>query len=211
LAAKVDKLAMVLALRGPGDLDEYLRSVWQRPEELVIGAGPGTQPSGGSGARGTDFVETLMRGDLEHFLPDDILVKVDRATMAVGLEGRMPLLDHRVVELAGRMPLTSKLRDGVGKWPLREVLGRYVPPSMFDRPKQGFEVPVGSWIRGPLRPWAEDLLSVERLARDGILEPRAVRNAWADHLSGVADNTGCLWAVLMFNAWLEQRSGRAVG
>jgi asparagine synthase (glutamine-hydrolysing) len=208
LGAKLDKLATLLPLRGPDDLDEYLRSVWQRPEELVIGA-PRVPARAVRSDGGGSFVETLMAGDLEGFLPDDILVKVDRATMSVGLEGRMPLLDHRIVELASGMPLSMKTMDGAGKWPLRQILGRHVPASLVDRPKQGFEVPVGQWITGGLRPWAEELLDGDRMRRDAVIEPAAVRRAWDDHLAGTADNTACLWAVLMFNAWLDDRRSSA--
>lgn len=204
LADKLAKAGHLLGLRDAAAFDEYLSSKWQRPEALVRGARPAGRRPAHAGHAG-DFVQSMMRSDLERFLPDDILTKVDRATMAVSLEGRMPLLDHRVAELAAAMPMDMKIRDGEGKWILRRVLDRYVPRRLFDRPKMGFEVPVGEWARGPLRDWAEELLSERRLVEDGILDPEAVRRAWDDHLRGRADNTACVWTVLMFNAWLEQQ------
>lgn len=204
LPAKLAKAAHLLGLRDPAAFDEYLSSKWQRPEALVLGASAGGPPDKHAGNE-RDFVASMMRNDVERFLPDDILTKVDRATMAVSLEGRMPLLDHRVAELAADMPMGLKIRNGEGKWILRQVLDRYVPRPLFDRPKMGFEVPVGEWVRGPLRDWAEELLSERRLTDDGVLEPVAVRRAWDDHLHGRADNTACVWTVLMFNAWLEHQ------
>ncbi|QDT37466.1 asparagine synthase (glutamine-hydrolyzing) [Stratiformator vulcanicus] len=157
------------------------------------------------------YPETFLFADTLSYLPDDILVKVDRASMAVGLEARVPLLDHRVVEFAWQMP--SRLRwdrRGRGKWPLQEILGRYVPTELFDRPKKGFGVPIDHWLRGPLREWAEELLREDRLREEGYFDPQPIRELWRRHLAG--DNWHyLLWNVLMFNAWLErQRSGVAV-
>ncbi|HVM38992.1 MAG TPA: asparagine synthase (glutamine-hydrolyzing) [Sphingomicrobium sp.] len=149
----------------------------------------------------------MMYCDAVSYLPDDILCKVDRASMAVSLETRVPYLDHRVAELAARIPLDMKVRGGVGKHILRELLYREVPRKLLERPKAGFAVPVGEWIKGPLRPWAEDLLDPARIAGEGWFDPAIVQRRWQDHLSGRRDSTPALWAMLMFQAWLsEQRA-----
>ena len=151
----------------------------------------------------------VMYRDAVAYLPDDILTKVDRAAMAVSLETRVPFLDHRVAELAARIPLGLKVRDGQGKYILRQLLYREVPSELFDRPKTGFAVPVGEWIKGPLRDWAEDLLDPRRMTANGWFDPHIVRRRWDAHLSGRRESGPALWAVLMFQAWLREQ-GSAV-
>jgi asparagine synthase (glutamine-hydrolysing) len=153
-----------------------------------------------------DPAAQMMVQDMRSYLPDDILCKVDRAAMGVSLETRVPFLDPQVIDLSTRLPTDLKIRDGQGKWVLRQVLYRHVPQALIDRPKAGFAIPVGAWLRGPLRPWAEDLLAPATLGRDGLLDPGPIRQVWGEHLSGRRDWTQRLWIILMFLAWrAEQR------
>ena len=155
-----------------------------------------------------DYMQSMMYWDMTTYMPDDILVKLDRASMGVSLEARVPLLDHRVVELAWRFPLELNFKEGQGKQLLREVLYRYVPQSLVERPKKGFGVPVGQWVKGPLRDWAESLLSEEALRREGVLEPKVIRQQWESFLAGEStQGQSPIWVALMLQAWLgEQRS-----
>ena len=145
----------------------------------------------------------MMYQDMRSYLPDDILCKVDRAAMGVSLETRVPFLDPEVIALSARFPLAMKICDGQSKWPLRQILYRYVPRELIERPKRGFAVPIAAWLRGPLRAWAEELLSPEALMSHGLIDPIPVRRAWDEHLSGRRDWSIRLWIILMFQAWFE--------
>jgi len=200
---KVHKLAGLLGVRDRHALYLDLLSQWNCPGQLVPGARePQTRAHDASSWPGLDgFVHDMMALDTSGYLPDDILVKLDRATMAVGLEGRVPLLDHHVGAFAWSLPLAVKLRDGRGKWPMRALLARYLPSALIERPKMGFGVPIGRWLRSDLRDWAEALLDERTLASDGILDPAPIRQAWTEHLSGHRNWEHRLWTVLMFQAW----------
>jgi asparagine synthase (glutamine-hydrolysing) len=205
LGDKLHKGAGVLASATVDDLYLGMVSHQRSPADWVIGGQePPTHLMGlRPGLSGLGAVERMMALDTISYLPDDILVKVDRAGMGVSLESRVPLLDHRVVEFAWSLPLTYKLREGQTKWPLRQVLYRHLPRELIDRPKMGFGVPLLDWLRGPLRHWAEELLDEARLAREGYFRPAPIRQIWAEHLSGKRNWMAQLWNVLMFQVWLE--------
>jgi asparagine synthase (glutamine-hydrolysing) len=204
---KIHKAASVLDVVSLEELYSRLVSHWSNPSELVIGGDGFSRVL----SRGTpvvnelDDIQRMMLLDTLSYLPDDILVKVDRAAMSVSLESRVPFLDQRVFEFAWRLPQNLKLREGVGKWVLREVLFRHVPKTLIDRPKMGFGVPIGVWLRGPLRDWAESLIDESRLRREGYFHPAPIRQMWFEHLSGKYSWQYHLWDVLMFQAWLEKR------
>jgi asparagine synthase (glutamine-hydrolysing) len=205
-STKVAKLGGVLSAPDPDSAYRRLTSHWEQPEAVVLGIGAnGSSPAAPSEPPSLDGItEQLLWRDLVGYLPDDILTKVDRAAMSPSLETRVPFLDRSVFELAWRIPLQMKLNDGVTKWVLRQILYRHVPAALVDRPKMGFGVPIGSWLRGPLRPWAEELLGEGRLARQGLLDPGTIRRAWSQHLSGRRDNAYALWDVLVLQAWLDR-------
>jgi asparagine synthase (glutamine-hydrolysing) len=212
-ADKVQKLASLLGARDAQGVYSALMSCWDEPEAVVLGGcEPDTAATEGSlrPALG-DAVDEMMWLDTVMYLPDNNLTKVDRATMSVGLEARPPLIDPNVLDFAWRLPRSMKIRGNEGKVPLRQVLYRYVPKSLVDRPKMGFGVPIGSWLRGDLRPWAEDLLRERRLRDDGYFDTTAVRQVWAEHLSGRRNFKDRLWTVLMFQAWLEAETGPSAG
>ena len=204
---KVEKLAQTLSAKDSVSRYQIIVSDWESASSAVLG---GVEPSlllrqRHVGAEFRDFRVQMMFLDAVTYLPDDILVKLDRATMAVSLEGRLPFLDHRVVEFAAHLPLSMKLRSGSGKWILRQVLHQYVPRELVDRPKKGFSLPVEEWLRGSLREWAEQLLCETRLRREGYFQPAIVRKIWEDHLSGQRDFRHHVWALLMFQSWLDHR------
>ena len=206
-----DKLHLIAEFLAVSDREEIYRSLvshWKTPEALVIGASePTTKLSDRQHwADVPSFLESMMYLDTVTYLPDDILVKLDRASMGVSLEGRIPFLDHRVVELAWRIPLSMKIRGNQGKWLLRQILERYVPKDLIERPKAGFGVPIDSWLRDPLRDWAESLLDEKRLQKEGFFNSHLIHQKWAEHLSGDRDWQYDLWDVLMFQAWLEENN-----
>ena len=205
---KLHKGAGLLASCSVNELYLGMVSHLRDPATWVIGGKePLTQMSRDhEGLDELGTVEQMMALDAVSYLPDDILVKVDRAAMGVSLESRVPFLDHRIVEFAWSLPLEYKLRAGQTKWPLRQVLYRHVPKGLIDRPKMGFGIPLHDWLRGPLRDWAEELLGEERLRREGFFHPEPVRQKWAEHLSGQRNWAYLLWNVLMFQAWLEEQS-----
>jgi len=202
---KLHKLASVMGSSDAYEVYYRLTSHWISPETIVSsGREPPTLLTQGGVALFPSATEQMMYLDSVTYLPDDILVKLDRATMAVSLEGRIPLLDHRVAELAWRLPLPLRVRRRQGKWILRQVLYRYVPRELVERPKFGFGIPLDSWLRGPLRDWAETLLDEGRLRREGFLNPEPIRKFWQEHLSGRRSWQYHLWDILMFQAWLDE-------
>ncbi len=205
LADRLPKIADLMGAPTPELIYQQLVSHWKRPANIVLG---GNEPSTlFSSPERLPKLPTLSEKmsyiDMQTYLPDDILTKVDRASMAVSLEARVPLLDHRLVEFACRLPQSIKTYDGQGKWPLRSLLNRYVPTTLTHRPKMGFGVPIEHWLRGPLRDWAEALLDENRLRNEGFFNPEPIRTMWHEHLSGEARRHYYLWDILMFQAWLD--------
>lgn len=209
LGDKLHKLAEVLGVASSQALYRGLMSHWSEPESLVWGSSePATALNTPQAwAALPDFTRRMMYLDTVTYLPDDILVKVDRASMGVSLETRIPYLDHRIVELVWRMPLAVKIRHNQGKWLLRQVLYQYVPKPLIERPKMGFGVPINSWLRESLRDWAEALLDEHRLWQEGFFNPQPIRQKWQEHLQGDRNWQYPLWDILMFQAWLDEQAG----
>lgn len=204
---KLLKLVEVLPVDNRAEFYNLVISHWKNSEQLVIGARkvPTALTDKSQWSNVDSFEEWMMSIDAQQYMVDDILVKVDRAAMANSLEVRVPMLDHRVVELAWQLPIDMKIRDKSGKWVLREVLYKYVPKELIERPKKGFSIPLAQWLRGPLREWAEPLIAEKRLREEGYFYPDKIRQAWQEHLQGNKDNSSRLWSVLMFQSWLENQ------
>lgn len=200
---RIHRFAQLATTRSLGEMYVRLMSQWQPEDGLVVGVSPELTVRGDWSDGDVDGINAMRRWDVGQYLPDDLLVKVDRAAMSASLESRAPMLDHRVVELAMALPNHLLVRNGVGKWALRRVLDRYVPRELIDRPKTGFEVPLAQWLRGPLRDWADALMDTRQLVDDGLLDPAKVRSMWEQHLSGRFDRSLLLWSVLMFQSWLR--------
>lgn len=206
LGDKLHKSARVLSAKDDLALYKALVSHFEHPEKIVInGSEPGSIITNNKLTAELTTTEKMMALDLLTYMPDDILVKVDRAAMGTSLETRVPMLDHSVVEFAWSLPIDIKLKDGITKWPLRELLYKYVPKELIERPKMGFALPLDSWLRGPLRDWANGLLAPERIIKDGFFYEHEVNHLWQEHLSGITNNTPQLWCILMFNAWLDNQ------
>ena len=201
-ALRSDRLHRLAHLLEVADEDDLLPRLTGTSAPALTRRQPSMKRSGPQGP--DDLLSRLLLDDMTGYLPGDILVKLDRASMANSLEGRCPLLDHRIVEFSWRLPADAKVRNGKGKWILRHLLGRYLPRQLIDRPKQGFDVPVGAWLRGPLRSWACDLIATARLSGAGILDFTKVDTCWRDHIDGKRDRARDLWPVLMFEAWQRE-------
>lgn len=203
MGEKLHRFAAFLNSKNRSDLYVNLQSFWSSSDDLVPSAQSVRTDHLQEDSR-FNFFELMMIIDAVTYLSDDILTKVDRATMAVSLEGREPLLDYRLFEFAWSMPLSMKYAEGKGKKILRTVLSKYVPLSLFDRPKMGFGIPLGSWLRGPLRKWADELLDPDDIRSQGYLNAELIHRQWRKHLSGERDLSASLWNVLMFQSWLQK-------
>jgi asparagine synthase (glutamine-hydrolysing) len=197
------KLASLIREATPLEIYRNLLSAWDRPSSVLKDAREYILPLSNPTVGKLSLVEQMMYLDLITYLPGDILTKVDRASMAVGLEARVPFLDPQVVEFAWRLPITKKVSDGIGKRIIRDLVYRYVPKSLMDRPKMGFGVPIEEWLRGPLRAWAQSLLSPAQVQASGYFDVKVVQSVWDRHLTGRHNEQARLWPILMFEAWLQ--------
>lgn len=205
---KVRKTANAMSAVNGLNLYDAMTSHWLIEDDVVLGRGNNcsSEQKDHGDLNPTDcLVSRLMLKDIRGYLPDDILCKVDRAAMSVSLETRVPFLNHELVEFASSLPLSLKFREGKGKWLLRQVLYKYVPQAIIERPKMGFSVPIGDWIRGPMKDWAEDLLDNHRLNQEGYLNANSIHTKWEQHLNGKANWQEQIWDVLMFQSWLEEQ------
>ncbi|MBA2525857.1 MAG: asparagine synthase, partial [Pyrinomonadaceae bacterium] len=207
LNQKLNMLGEVIAAETSDKLYTVLISHWKNAPDVVVGENgrPASNKDSTCQSGLADFTERMMCLDAVTYLPDDILVKLDRASMAASLEARAPLLDYRVVEFAWKVPMRMKIRNQDGKWLLRRLLSKYVPREITERPKMGFDVPIAAWLRGPLRDWTEALLDERRLAKDGFFRAAPIRQKWREHSSGARNWQHQLWCILMFQEWLSSQ------
>lgn len=203
IGEKLHKASVALKAKTPNELYRFIVSRWQNPEDIVIGVDYQQTVVDHTLSEEENITKEMARLDLATYLPDDILCKVDRSSMFASIESRAPFLDYRVVEFAWGLPLEYKIKNGVGKSVLRDVLYKYIPKELVDRPKMGFGVPISDWLRGPLKDWAEDLLDEDRLLSEGFFRPTLIRKMWLEHQQGVQNWQYQLWPVLMFQFWLE--------
>ncbi|HIE64818.1 MAG: asparagine synthase (glutamine-hydrolyzing) [Nitrospira sp.] len=205
---RLQRLGEIMSVEEEEKMYREMVSHVTRPTDFVLGSSE--PPTVFSDSRAwidsPDLIHRMMYLDTRTYLPDDILAKVDRASMGVGLEARVPMLDHRLVAFAWTLPMSLKIHRGEGKQPLRKILGKYIPRKLFEHPKMGFGVPIDVWLRGPMREWAESLLDEKRLREEGILNPESIRTKWLEHRSEKRNHHYFLWNVLMFQAWLEKRN-----
>jgi asparagine synthase (glutamine-hydrolysing) len=202
-ADRLPKIADLIKHETEESFYRHLVSHWKDPDKVVLNANEADSVFARFNSPGESFQQKMMHLDMLSYLPDDILTKVDRASMATSLEARVPLLDHRLVEFAWQLPMQYKLNGHQGKYIFREVLKRYIPEQLINRPKMGFGVPIEHWLKGPLRDWGESLIDESRLKNEGYLNAVPIRKMWEEHLSGTRRWHYYLWDVLMFQAWLE--------
>ena len=204
LGDKMHKLAAVFRQSDEDAIYRRLVSHWPEPSAFISQGEESVSESWRTAKELSDFTERMAYLDTVTYLPDDILTKVDRASMSVSLEVRVPLLDHRLIEFAWTLPKRMRIRGSTTKWLLRQVCYRHVPQNLIDRPKMGFAIPLDEWLRGPLYEWAEGQFGEKRLTDDGLFEPAAVRSAWENFLDGKSNSQHGIWGLLQAQAWLER-------